>query len=612
MSRLLNHLKNNVLVADGAMGTILYSEGLDTCPEAYNLTHPNKVERIHRSYIEAGADVIQTNTYGANFEKLKVFGLEHKVKEIHKAAVQIAKRAANKETFILGTVGGFRGIKQEDLSLSTIQYHTDNQIDTFIEEGVDGLLFETYYDLDELTSVITATRQKYDIPIIAQLTASNTNYLVDGTEINEALKHLIECGANVVGLNCHHGPHHMQRSFSHIELPEDAYLSCYPNASLLDIENSEFKYSDNAKYFGDVAQELINEGVRLIGGCCGTTPEHISYIKESVKNLKPIKNKKVIPIHRTINTNAKRTLKQNLTSKVKQRPTVIVELDTPKHLDTELFFENIGKLDEAHIDAVTLADNSLATVRISNIAAASLIKQRYDIEPLVHITCRDRNLIGLQSHLLGLSLIGVSEILAITGDPSKVGHLPGATNVYDVNSKGLTELALRFNQGINVDGDALKKHTNFNIAGAFDPNVRKLDGAVKRLEKKVAAGMSYFITQPVYSKEKIKEVYEATKHLDTPLFIGIMPIASYNNALFLHNEVPGIKMSEDVLNQFKAVKDDKEKTKELSLRLSKELIDTVHEYFNGLYLITPFQRIDYSLELAAYSKAITQNKEAIS
>ncbi|OFO40308.1 bifunctional homocysteine S-methyltransferase/methylenetetrahydrofolate reductase [Staphylococcus hominis] len=612
MSRLLNHLKNNVLVADGAIGTILYSEGLDTCPEAYNLTHPNKVERIHRSYIEAGADVIQTNTYGANFEKLKVFGLEHKVKEIHKAAVQIAKRAANKETFILGTVGGFRGIKQEDLSLSTIQYHTDNQIDTLIEEGVDGLLFETYYDLDELTSVITATRQKYDIPIIAQLTASNTNYLVDGTEINEALKHLIECGANVVGLNCHHGPHHMQRSFSHIELPEHAYLSCYPNASLLDIENSEFKYSDNAKYFGDVAQELINEGVRLIGGCCGTTPEHISYIKESVKNLKPIKNKKVIPIHRTINTNAKRTLKQNLTSKVKQRPTVIVELDTPKHLDTELFFENIGKLDEAHIDAVTLADNSLATVRVSNIAAASLIKQQYDIEPLVHITCRDRNLIGLQSHLLGLSLIGVSEILAITGDPSKVGHLPGATNVYDVNSKGLTELALRFNQGINVDGDALKKHTNFNIAGAFDPNVRKLDGAVKRLEKKVAAGMSYFITQPVYSKEKIKEVYEATKHLDIPLFIGIMPIASYNNALFLHNEVPGIKMSEDVLNQFKAVKDDKEKTKELSLRLSKELIDTVHEYFNGLYLITPFQRIDYSLELAAYSKAITQNKEAIS
>ncbi|ARB78696.1 MULTISPECIES: bifunctional homocysteine S-methyltransferase/methylenetetrahydrofolate reductase [Bacilli] len=611
MSQFLNQLQNNILVADGAIGTILYSEGLDTCPEAYNLTHPDKVERIHRSYIEAGADVIQTNTYGANFEKLKPFGLEHKVKEIHKAAVKIAKRAATKNTFILGTVGGFHGIKQDDISLSTIQYHTENQIDTLIEEGVDALLFETYYDLDELKRIVTWTKRNYDIPVVAQLTASNTTYLVDGTEINDALAQLVTCGADVVGLNCHHGPHHMEKSFSHIALPDNAYLSCYPNASLLDIENSEFKYSDNAQYFGAVAEKLIEQGVRLIGGCCGTTPQHIHYIKSSVSHLSPVNHKKVIPIHKKSNQRRTDSIKQSLTSKVKQGPTVIVELDTPKHLDTDLFFENIGKLDAAHIDAVTLADNSLATVRISNIAAASLIKQRYDIEPLVHITCRDRNLIGLQSHLLGLSLIGVNEILAITGDPSKVGHLPGSTNVYDVNSKGLTELALRFNQGINTDGDALKKHTNFNIAGAFDPNVRKLDGAVKRLEKKIASGMSYFITQPVYSKEKIIQVYEATKHLNIPIFIGIMPIASYNNALFLHNEVPGIKMSESVLNQFKAVKDDKEKTKELSLRLSKDLIDTVHQYFNGLYIITPFQRVDYSLELAAYSRSITTNKEAI-
>ena len=607
MSQFLNQLQNNILVADGAIGTILYSEGLDTCPEAYNLTHPDKVERIHRSYIEAGADVIQTNTYGANFEKLKPFGLEHKVKEIHKAAVKIAKRAATKNTFILGTVGGFRGIKQDDISLSTIQYHTENQIDTLIEEGVDALLFETYYDLDELKRIVTWTKRNYDIPVVAQLTASNTTYLVDGTEINDALAQLVTCGADVVGLNCHHGPHHMEKSFSHIALPDNAYLSCYPNASLLDIENSEFKYNDNAQYFGAVAEKLIEQGVRLIG----TTPQHIHYIKSSVSHLSPVNHKKVIPIHKKSNQRRTDSIKQSLTSKVKQGPTVIVELDTPKHLDTDLFFENIGKLDAAHIDAVTLADNSLATVRISNIAAASLIKQRYDIEPLVHITCRDRNLIGLQSHLLGLSLIGVNEILAITGDPSKVGHLPGSTNVYDVNSKGLTELALRFNQGINTDGDALKKHTNFNIAGAFDPNVRKLDGAVKRLEKKIASGMSYFITQPVYSKEKIIQVYEATKHLNIPIFIGIMPIASYNNALFLHNEVPGIKMSESVLNQFKAVKDDKEKTKELSLRLSKDLIDTVHQYFNGLYIITPFQRVDYSLELAAYSRSITTNKEAI-
>ncbi|PTF50279.1 bifunctional homocysteine S-methyltransferase/methylenetetrahydrofolate reductase [Staphylococcus chromogenes] len=611
MSRLLNTLKNNILVADGAMGTILYSEGLDTCPEAYNLTHPEKVERIHRSYIQAGADIIQTNTYGANFEKLKVFGLEHKVKAIHEAAIAIAKRAAEEDTFILGTVGGFRGVKQGDLSISAIQYHTEIQVDTLVEGGVDGLLFETYYDLEELLTVIKSTRRKYDIPIIAQLTASNTNYLLDGTVINDALEQVIQAGANIVGLNCHHGPHHMKNTFTHIALPEHAYLSCYPNASLLDIENDTFKYSNNATYFGEVAEQLIHEGVRLIGGCCGTTPEHIQHIKRSVRGLKPVHNKKVIPIHKKRESLTSPSAKLNLKQKVQQQPTIIVELDTPKHLDTQRFFKNIEALDKAGIDAVTLADNSLATVRVSNIAAASLIKQNYNIEPLVHITCRDRNLIGLQSHLLGLSLLGINEILAITGDPSKVGHLPGATNVYDVNSKGLTELALRFNEGINTDGDALKSRTHFNIAGGFDPHVRNIDAAVRKLETKIESGMHYFITQPVFTKEKIIEIYEATQHLNVPIFIGVMPITSYNNALFLHNEVPGIKMTDDVLERFKDVAGDKAATYDLSISICKSLIDTVHKYFNGLYLITPFERVDYSLDLAAYSKSITSTNQEV-
>ncbi|WP_349421004.1 bifunctional homocysteine S-methyltransferase/methylenetetrahydrofolate reductase [Staphylococcus felis] len=611
MSRLLETLKHNVLVADGAMGTILYSEGLDTCPESYNLTHPEKVERIHKSYVDAGANVIQTNTYGANFEKLKPFGLEHKVKAIHEAAVAIAKRAANEDTFVLGTVGGFRGVQQGELSLSAIQYHTEIQIDTLVSSGVDGLLFETYYDLKELLGAVTLARKKYDIPIIAQLTASNTNYLIDGTLINEALSQVIEAGANIVGLNCHHGPHHMKNTFSHIEIPNHAYLSCYPNASLLDIDHNHFKYSENAEYFGNIAEQLIEEGVRLIGGCCGTTPEHIRKIKDAVTGLKPITDKKVIPIHKKRERTKKEPHSLNLAERAKKQPTIIVELDTPKHLDTKRFFENVKALDAAKIDAVTLADNSLATVRVSNIAAASLIKQRFDIEPLVHITCRDRNLIGLQSHLLGLSLLGINEILAITGDPSKIGHLPGATNVYDVNSKGLTELALKFNEGINTDGDALKAETNFNIAGGFDPHVRNINAAVRKMETKIESGMHYFITQPIFTKEKIIEIYEATKHLDVPIFIGVMPITSYKNAQFLHNEVPGIKMSDDVLAQFKAVAGDREATYQLSVSLCKSLIDTVHQYFNGLYLITPFERVDYSLELAAYSKSITDNNQEV-
>ncbi|MEB6200963.1 bifunctional homocysteine S-methyltransferase/methylenetetrahydrofolate reductase [Mammaliicoccus fleurettii] len=605
-------LKNRTLVADGAIGTIFYSEGLDTCPESYNLTHPKKVEQIHRSYIEAGADIIQTNTYGANFEKLKDFNLEHRVKEIHREAVQIAKKASNKDTFILGTVGGFRNIKKSDLSIEAIQYHTEIQIETLVNEGVDGILFETYYDLEELLTVLKDAKAKYDIPIIAQLTASNTNYLRNGTPIPDALEALLREGADVVGLNCHHGPYHMIKTYKHIEIPNSAYLSCYPNASLLDLEDNDLKYNNNSEYFSDAAKELVNQGVRLIGGCCGTTPEHIKKIKNVVKDLKPIKQKNVIPIE------TKQYKKQNknepsIKELVQQRPTVIVELDTPKHLDTNKFFDGIQALEDAGVEAVTLADNSLASVRISNIAAASIIKQQYKIRPLVHLACRDRNLIGLQSHLMGLSLLGINDILTITGDPSKVGNFPGATSVFDVNSSGLAEMITQFNQGINADGDTLRSNTNFSVAGAFNPNVRRLEPAVKRLEKKIESGMEYFITQPIYEPERVKEIYEATKHIDAPIFIGIMPITNYNNALFLHNEVPGIKLSETVLNAFEKVKDDRDATRKLSINLSKQLIDAIHQYFNGLYIVTPFLKYDLSVELANYSKSKTetQSKEAI-
>lgn len=610
--KLKEALKNRILVADGAMGTILYSEGLNTCPESYNLTHPTKIEQIHRSYIEAGADIIQTNTYGANFEKLQDYNLEHRVKDIHKEAVRIAKNASNDDTFILGTVGGFRNIKKSNLSIESIQYHTEIQIETLVNEGVDGILFETYYDLEELLTVLRDTRSKYDIPIVAQLTASNTNYLRNGTPIPEALESLLKAGADVVGLNCHHGPYHMIKTYKHIEIPKGAYLSCYPNASLLDLEENELKYSNNAEYFSDAAKELVSQGVRLIGGCCGTTPEHIQKIKQVVKDLKPITKKNVIPIK------TKQYKKQNkdepsIKELVTKRPTVIVELDTPKHLDTNKYFEGIKALEEAGVEAVTLADNSLASVRISNIAAASIIKQNYKIRPLVHLACRDRNLIGLQSHLMGLSLLGINDILAITGDPSKVGNFPGATSVFDVNSNGLSEIIQQFNQGINADGDTLRSNSNFSVAGAFNPNVRRLEPAVKRLEKKIESGMEYFITQPIYEPEKIKEIYEATKHLDAPIFIGVMPITNYNNALFLHNEVPGINLSDSVLNAFEKVKDDRDATRKLSISISKQLIDVIHQYFNGLYLVTPFLKYDLTVELAHYSKSITgtQSKEAI-
>lgn len=598
----LDDLKNKILIADGAMGTILYSEGQNTCPEEYNLTHPEKIERIHRSYIENGANVIQTNTYGANYEKLKVFGLEHEVKRIHISAVEIAKRAAEGKAYILGTVGGFRTNKKEDYSLESILYHSDIQIESLVNNRVDAILFETYYDFEELVHVIRHTRENYDIPIVAQLTAPNTKTLYNGYLINDALKELVSAGADIVGLNCHHGPHHMKETFKHIELPDGAFLSCYPNSSLLDFQDDEFQYSENASYFGNIAETLVQEGIRLIGGCCGTTPEHIKQIHEHVHDAVPIKDKKVIP-YETIKSAAKEKT-TSLKDLVNSRKTVIVELDTPKHLETDKFFKGIDALVDSDVDAVTIADNSLAQARISNIVAAGMIKQKYDLRVLAHIACRDRNLIGLQSDLMGLALLGVNDILAITGDPSKIGHFPGATSVYDVNSKGLTKVIKQFNDGMNMNGESLKVPTDFTVAGALNSNAKRLDAVVKQLHKKKEAGTDYFITQPIFDSSRVKEIYEATRELDMPIFIGVMPITSYNNAAFIHNEIPGIKLSDELLNAFYEVKDDKEATKALTLKYCRELVNEVYKYFNGLYIITPFLRYDLSIYLVDYAKSI--------
>lgn len=602
---LLNDLKDKVLIADGAMGTILYSEGQNTCPEEYNLTHPEKIEKIHRSYIESGADIIQTNTYGANYEKLKVFGLEHEVKHIHTAAVEIARKAAGENTYILGTVGGFRTNKKEDYSLESILYHSDLQIDALVSNGVDAILFETYYDFDELIAIVKHTKKHYDIPVIAQLTAPNTKSLYNGYLINEALKKLVEAGADVVGLNCHHGPHHMKEAFKHIELPEGAFLSCYPNSSMLDFEDNEFHYSENASYFGDIADMLVQEGIRLVGGCCGTTPDHIRQIHNHVHGKKPVTNKKVIPYEEIRSASQKKAT--SLKDLVLERKTVIVELDTPKHLETDKFFKGVDALAKRNVDAVTIADNSLAQARISNIVAAGMIKEKYDIRVLAHIACRDRNLIGLQSDLMGLSLLGVTDILAITGDPSKIGHFPGATSVYDVNSKGLTQVIKQFNNGMNMNGESLKVKTDFTVAGALNSNARRLDAVVKQLHKKKEAGMDYFITQPVFDASRVKEIYDATRELDMPVFIGVMPITSYNNAAFIHNEIPGIKLSEELLNAFYEVRDDREATKALTFKYCEALIDEVYKYFNGLYIITPFLKYDLSIHLVDYAKSIEES-----
>jgi methionine synthase / methylenetetrahydrofolate reductase(NADPH) len=597
---LIQSIKEKILIADGAMGTLLYSYGVDRCFEELNLSHPDEVFKVHRDYIDAGADIIQTNTYGANYEKLSRYGLEDSVKEINTAAVRLAKKAAGDQTYVAGTIGGIRAIKQ-NISLEEIKRSFREQLYCLLLEGVDGILLETYYDFEELSTVVKIAKRETDLPVIAQVSMHEPGVLQNGMNVNTALRELENLGADVVGINCRMGPYHMVSSLEEVPIPNNAFLSVYPNASLPNYEEGRFYYSAEPEYFGRISNDLRKQGARIIGGCCGTTPEHIRAVSKNLSSRVPVTDKEV-KTKRSVQITSPPLKDKLIHQKVKEKRTVIVELDPPKHLDTSLFFQGVKALKKEGIDAVTLADNPLASPRIGNDAIGTMVKERYDLTPLVHITCRDRNLIGLQSHLMGLCTLGIHNILAITGDPAKIGDFPGAASVYDLSSLELIELIKQNNEGISFSGKSLRQKTQFSVGAAFNPNFRHLDASVKRLERKIESGADYFISQPVFGVEEMYQIHEATRHLNTPIFIGIMPLLSSRNAEFLHHEVPGIKVPVETRERMKNAGTDPVHTRAAGMGIAKELLDSALELFNGIYLITPFVRYDMSIELLQYMK----------
>lgn len=599
---LLGALKQRILIGDGAMGTLLYAEGIDRCFEELNLTQPEQVENVHKAYVEAGADVIQTNTYGANSIKLARYGLEDKVSEINRSAVQIAKRAREVGTFVLGTIGGMHGSQHLLNTHQSIEESFTEQFECLLDEGVDGFILETYYDLDELKSVLKIARAKTDLPIIANVSMQEPGVLEDGTPLAEALQQLEAEGADIVGVNCRLGPYHMLEALEGVPLQDKAFLAAYPNASLPEYADGKLIYVNEPDYFEKCGQEFRDEGVRLIGGCCGTTPEHIRALANGVRNVKPLQEKQVTEVKEPTAIHATEDQSEipSLAEIAKERPSVIVEWDPPKHLDITEYMQGVRAFNEAGVDAITLADNSLATPRISNTAIATKIEQEVGLRTLVHITCRDRNMIGLQSHLLGLHTSGMNEILAITGDPTKIGDFPGATSVFDVISFDLIKLIKQSNEGLSFSGNSLLKKTNFSVSAAFNPNVANMKRAVQRMEKKIEAGADYFLTQPVYNPESIIEMAKETKHIKEPIYVGLMPLTSSRNAEFLHNEVPGIKLTDEVRDRMYDARGSRVEGIEESIEISKELIDLILEHFNGVYLVTPFMRYDMIVRLVEY------------
>lgn len=611
-------LKNTILTGDGAMGTYLYQMGFPVgiSYEEFNLTRPEIVSDVHRKYYEAGARIIETNTFSATREKLSRYGLGQDVEAINRAGVRIAKESVGEDAYVVGAIGAIRGGRKKLLGQKELESEFREQVEALLLEEPDGIILETFFDLDEILIPLRMIRKVSTIPIICQFAVEDSGRTLDAFSIEEAARQLKDEGGDVIGLNCRSGPNTMLRTLENIQPSSDIPYSVFPNAGTPDYVDGEYKYMASPEYFATSAKQFADLGARIIGGCCGTTPEHVKAISEALRDYKPSERKKAESvevsqpakqIQADSTERAGRDLKDDsILDSVKQRHTVIVELDPPRDLNIDKFMEGAAALQRAGADAITLADNSLAVTRMSNMALGYLVKDRLGARPLVHIACRDRNMLGTQSHLMGLDALGMNHVLAVTGDPTRFGDMPGSSSVYDANSFEMIRMIKQLNNGTSFSGKPLKQKSSFIVGAAFNPNVKFLDKAIKRLERKVEAGADYIMTQPVYDRKLIRQIAESAKHIDIPIFIGIMPLASERNAEYLHNEVPGIELSDEVRKRMKGLSGP-EGRKE-GVAIAKELLEEALDCFNGIYLITPFMFYEMTEELTKYVWAKTNNR----
>lgn len=616
-------LEKEVLIGDGAMGTYLYQLGFPVgiSFEELNIIRPEVIGDVHKQYVDAGAKVIETNTFSANFHKLSKYGLESKVEEINRAGVRLARQAAGTESYVVGAVGSIRGGKRVNVSTKELKRYFEQQISALLDEQVDGILLETFFDLKEMRIAQEIVRKLSDVPVICQFAVDNIGRTIDGFPIVDAFSILRQEGADVLGFNCHSGPKGIMSVMSNLHGPLEVPLSVYPNAGLADYVDGEYIYGATPEYFGQNVVSFAELGARLVGGCCGTTPEHIAAMDAAVKNYTPIPlaETSVLTREAAVQIVAEHLVEEReipggpsegptIVDLVRERHTIIVELDPPRDLDITKFMKGASALKEAGVDALTLADNSLAVTRMSNMALGHLVLTETGLRPLIHIACRDRNLIGTQSHLMGFDALGIDHVLAVTGDPARFGDLPGASSVYDMTSFEIIKMIKQLNEGIAFSGKPLKQKANFVVGAAFNPNVKHLDKAVQRLEKKIASGADYIMTQPVYDTKLIASIKEATAHLDVPIFIGIMPLASGKNAEYLHNEVPGIQLSEAVRKRMEGLQG--EEGRREGVEIAKELLDVAMEHFNGIYLMTPFMFYEMTATLTNYVKEKSKERRA--
>lgn len=594
---ILQRLQSEVLIGDGAIGTMLYAKGvsLDSNFEHLNLIRPGLVAELARDYVAAGAQVIETNTFGANYPKLSAIGLGHKVEEINRAGARIAREAAGTVALVAGSVGPLVPLKggEHDLGIEQIEDAFRVQCRSLAEGGVDFLLLETFTSLRQLQLAVAVGRET-GLPVCASLAFLEGGRSGDGSSVENFCQAMEAAGADIIGANCGAGPLELLKVIKRLAALTDRPISAYANSGFPEYLDGRYIYRATPDYFADMAAEMAAAGANLVGGCCGTTPVHITALARTLHDCRPAVRSKKPLITVTEPAQPPHTAPSFLDNWGK-RTVITVELDPPKGLDCSRIIDGCRRLKEAGADAINLAENPLARPRMGNIALGSLIQREVGIEVIVHITGRDRNLIGMQSDLMGACLLGIRSILAVTGDPTTMGDHAGATSVFDLHSFTLIKLLSDMNSGVNALGNPIGSGTGFTIGAAFNPNTQNMAVQAGRLRKKIAGGARFTQTQPMYDPAVLFEALEATRDCAIPFLPGIMPLVSERNAEYLNNEVPGITVPDAVRARMKGL--DKEAGVQEGLAIAREFIDATFSRVQGFYLIPPFGKYELAVEL---------------
>lgn len=600
------YIRQNLVLGDGALGSYLYEKGvaLNRNLDLLNERNPEFIFSAHEEYIRAGSQLIETNTFGANRFKLEKAGAGERVREVNRAGAAIAVKAAGHQVFVAGSVGP-TGVKFPlelgEVSEKELRAAFAEQLLGLAEGGVDLIILETFSQIEEILLAIEAARQVAPhLPIVGQMVFPTKGRTQQGLDALFCAEKMRAAGADVVGTNCGRGIDAVVPAISRMsELGADVPLSAFPNAGLPELLGHRMIYPAQPAYMAARMADMVRQGVRLLGGCCGTTPAHIQEFRKTLKikrkqpTVRSSQEKRPAAVARPEEING--AIGGFLAGLQKERIPILVEVDPPTHLDIDHLMSGARTLAANGVDAITLGENPLAILRTGNLGLASRIKQECGVQTIIHQTGRDLNALALQSRLMEAHLVGIEAVLAVTGDSASATDQPGVSGIFDLDSFGLIRMINLLNHGRNLAGQDIRGETGFSIGAAFSFRAKNPDLQISRLEKKVALGARFAMTQPLFSRQEVEEMMDRVGHLNLLVFPGIFPLISARNAEFLHNEVPGISVPQEIREKLAAYPQVADQRK-VAMEFTGRLVEEIAPFVDGLYFISPLNKWEVALE----------------